>query len=159
KGHVFVHDPMTRGFGLTAKRLNPVLNRRRQLEELRNLNPPNGGTQSLEGRFAKVVNITSPNFQPPTRPAGGDFDDFDVRTNEFAAVNAYYHVDRFFQLVEDLGFEVIGDNSYFKETRFPVEVDHRAFRAPWPDGNVVNAALEGNGNGIDAVYFALADFR
>ena len=115
--------------------------------------------QSLEGKFAKVVSITSPNFRPPTCPAGRDFDKFSVRTNQFAAVNAYYHVDRFFRLVEDLGFKVIGSNSYFKDTKFPVEVDHRAFRAPWPDGNVVNAALEGRGQGIDSVYFALAHFE
>ena len=106
-----------------------------------------------------MVNITSPNFKPPTRPAGRNFDQWNVRTNEFAAVNAYYHVDRFFRLVEDLGFQVIGPNSYFKDTNFPVEVDHRAFRAPWPDVNVINAALVGSGQGIDSVYFALADFR
>ena len=71
-------------------------------------------------------------------------------------MSAYYHVDRFFQLVEDLGFDV---KDYFRGTNFPVEVDHRAFRAPWPDGNVVNAALEGLCPGIDRVYFALADFE
>ncbi len=39
------------------------------------------------------------------------------RTNNFAAVNAYYHVDRFFELVEDLGFPL---PSYFGGTTFPM---------------------------------------
>ena len=160
-GNVFTYDPVTSTgkAGNTADQSNDTLRHFWTLEELRNLDPPNGGMQSLEGKFAKVVNITSPNFDPPTRPAGKDFDQWKVRTNEFAAVNAYYHVDRFFRLVEDLGFPVIGPNSYFKDTNFPVEVDHRAIRAPWPDVNTVNAALVGSGRGIDSVYFALADFR
>ena len=158
KANVFKLDPVTRGYNVKANRGEAVLKRRQQLEELRNLTPPHCGHQSLEGRFAKVVNLTSPDFDVPTRPEGLDFDNFDVRSNEFAAVSAYYQVDRFFQLVEDLGFQVIGPNSYFKDTDFPVKVDHRAFRVPWPDGNVVNAALEGHGQGIDRVYFALAEF-
>jgi hypothetical protein len=104
EGHVFTLDPVTCGHSYDARDDNEVLKHFQQLEELHNLAPPNDGTQLLEGRFAKVVNITSPHFQPPTRPAGSNFDNFDVRTNEFAAVNAYYHVDRFFRLVEDLGF-------------------------------------------------------
>ena len=53
----------------------------------------------------------------------------------------------------------MGPNGYFAGTNFPVEVDHRAFRAPWPDGNIVNSALVGLGSGIDSVYYALADFK
>jgi hypothetical protein len=156
-GNVFTYDPVTSTGKAThtSDRDNDILNPHRQLEELRNLNPP-GQRQSLEGTFARVVNLTGPHFQPPTQPAGANFDIWDVRTNEFAAVNAYYHVDRFFRLVEDLGFQVTGPNSYFKDTQFPVEVDHRAFRAPWPDGNVVNSALVGRDRGIDSVYYALA---
>src|SRR5205085_11416520 len=86
------------------------------------------------------------------------FDAWNVRTNEFAAVSAYYHVDRFFRLVADLGFPLTGPNGYFPGTHFPVGVDHRAFRAPQVDGNVINAATLGHGDGIDSVYFALADF-
>src|SRR5262249_6067408 len=105
-----------------------------------------------------VTNLHPPNVPAPTRPAGSNFDIWDVRTNEFAAVNAYYHVDRFFRLVADLGFPLTGPNGYFEGTQFPVEVDHRAFRAPWADGNVINAPVLGHGNGIESVYFALADF-
>ncbi len=162
KGNVFPYDPVT-STGIaanTADKGNDVLNPHREDDALHNLNPPSGMplTQSLEGRWAVVTNITSPDFQPPTRPAGCNFDIWDVRSNEFAAVNAYYHVDRFFRLVEDLGFQIVGPHGYFGGTQFPVAVDHRAFRAPWPDGNVVNASLVGHADGINSVYYALADF-
>ena len=97
-GNIFTYDPVTNTGGAThtSDRDNNVLNPHRELQELRNLNSP-GRTQSLEGTFAKVINITAPDFPPPTRPAGSNFDIWDVRSNEFAAVNAYYHVDRFFR--------------------------------------------------------------
>ena len=160
-GTVFPYDPVT-STGVptnTPDKSNDVLNPLRKDEALHNLNPPAGKplTQSLEGRWAAVTNLHAPNVSPPTRPAGSNFV-FDVRTNEFAAVSAYYHVDRFFRLVADLGFPLAGPNGYFAGTQFPVEVDHRAFRAPWADGNVVNATLLGHGDGIESVYFALADF-
>jgi hypothetical protein len=158
---VFPYDPIT-STGVatnTPNQGNNVLNPLRKDEQLHNLNPPAGQplSQSLEGRWAAVTNLHAPNVAPPTRPAGSNFD-FDVRTNDFAAVSAYYHVDRFFRLVAELGFPLTGPNGYFAGTQFPVEVDHRAFRAPWADGNVVNATLLGQGDGIESVYFALADF-
>ena len=164
-GKVFPYDPVTSTGTTTntSNQSNGVLNPLRKDDELHNLKLP-GGTppiQSLEGRWAAVTNITSPDFQPPTRPAGSNFD-YDVRTNDFAAVSAYYHVDRFFRLVETLGFPVTGPNGYFGGTQFPVEVDHRGFRPPWPDGNFVNAGLQGvvfgdDSYGIDYVFYALAE--
>jgi hypothetical protein len=157
-GNVFSYDPVTSTGTATntSDQSNAVLNPLRKLEMLHNLNS-SAGTQSLEGAFAKVINDTAPDFQPPTRPAGSNFDIWDVRTNEFAAVSAYYHVDRFFRLVADLGFQVTGPNGYFGDTAFPVEADHRGFRPPQPDGNVVNAGLVGHPYGIDSVFYALAD--
>jgi len=159
-GNVFTYDPVTSAGSATstADRGNRLLNPHRKLEKLHNLKRT-ARRQPLEGTFAKVTNKTAPDFEPPTRPRRRNFDIWHVRTNEFAAVNAYYHVDRFFRLVEDLGFKVKGPHGYFKHTRFPVEVDHRAFRPPWADGNVVNSALIGHGQGIDSVYYALADFK
>ena len=63
------------------------------------------------------------------------------RTDDFAAVNAYYHCDRFFRTVRDIGFNI---PSYFDGTSFPVPVDHHAL------GNVINAQCRGNtlSNGI-----------
>ena len=157
-GKVFIYDPVTRTGNKdnTSNKRNAVLDDHRQDDQLRNLNPP-VGPQALEGTWAKVVNITPPKFDPPTRPAGSDFDAWSVRTNEFAAVNAYYHVDRFFRLVADLGFQVSGPNGYFGDTEFPVEVDHRGFRPPAADGNVMNAGVIGRSNGIGHLYYALAD--
>jgi len=160
---VFTYDPVTSTGAATntSNQSNAVLNPLRKDEELHNLDPPSGtpAVQSLRGRWAALSNITGPDIAPPTRPAGSNFDIWDVRSNEFAAVNAYYHVDRFFRLVEDLGFQVTGPDGYFGSTRFPIEVDHRGYRAPWLDANVPSAALIGRGNGIEAVYYALADFK
>lgn len=58
---------------------------------------------------------------PPTEPTGANFN-YDARTNDFAAVNAYYHTDRFFRLVAGLGFT---RSAYFNGTTFPLPVDHR----------------------------------
>ena len=45
-----------------------------------------------------------------------------MRTDNFAAVNAYYHADRFFRLAREMGFDL---NVYFGGTLFPTAVDHR----------------------------------
>ena len=60
------------------------------------------------------------------------------RTDDFAAVNAYYHCDRFFRMVQDTGFNIA---SYFNGTSFPVPVDHHAL------GNVINAQCRGKSRG------------
>jgi zinc metalloprotease ZmpB len=96
----------------------------------------------------KVVDRTGLNVAAPSQPVGTDFV-FDVRTNEFAAVNAYYHANRFFETVESLGFPVA---TYFPSTTFPVAVDHRGL------GDVINAHFVGDGlKGIDHLCFALND--
>jgi hypothetical protein len=99
--------------------------------------------------------VISPNVAPPTRPAGRDFK-FDARSNDFAAVNAYYNCDRVFRLVEDLGFSV---PSYFGGTTFPTPVDHRGFYKGPPTGIQINAHCAGtaDGSGIEYTCFALAD--
>jgi len=151
-GLVFTYDPIT-STGTTTNgpnQSNAVLNPFRDDVVLANLNAPVGGTQSLQGTWATLTEESAPNIAPPTRPAGSDFD-YDVRTNEFAAVNAYYHVDRFFQLVANLGFPLTGGGAYFDGTAFPVEVDHRGL------GTAINAQCVGDGDGIDFTQYALAD--
>ncbi|NJO61136.1 MAG: hypothetical protein HC836_23630 [Richelia sp. RM2_1_2] len=151
-GLVFTYDPIT-STGDTANtpdRSNAVLNPLRDDVVLENLDAPVAGTQSLQGTWAIISEIETPNVTSPTRPVGSDFD-YDVRTNEFAAVNAYYHTDRFFQLVADLGFPLTGPGSYFDGTTFPVRVDHRGL------GNAINAHCPGDGDGIDHTCYALAD--
>ena len=104
----------------------------------------------------RVVNIAPPNSAPPSETAPNDFH-YAVRTDDFAAVNAYYNCDRLFRMIEEMGFNV---NDYFDGTRFPVPVDHRF---PYQNaqgvltGNVVNATAPGNAsrNGSDGFRFAL----
>ncbi|MFN0213780.1 MAG: hypothetical protein ACKVT2_05950, partial [Saprospiraceae bacterium] len=149
-GLVFYYDPITStgDTGNTPNQGNAVLNPHRTDVVLPNLDPPVAGTQSLRGSLVVVTDIESPSpLNPPTRPAGSDFD-YNVRTNAFAAVNAYYHNDRFFRLVESLGFPLA---TYFDGTSFPVEIDHRGL------GNIVNAHCIGDGDGIDHACYALAD--
>ena len=146
-GLVFTLDPITStgDNGNDATQSNAVLNPLRDDVILEGLDPPAGGTQSLSGSFVTVAEVEAPAIAAPTRPAGADFD-FDARSNDFAAVNAYYHNDRFFRLVEDLGFPL---DEYFDGTSFPVEIDHRGI------GGANNAHCIGDGDGIDHACYGL----
>lgn len=139
-GLVFNYDPITStgDNGNDATQSNAVLNPLRDDVILEGLDPPAGGTQALTGSFVTVTEVEPPAIASPTRPAGNDFD-FDARTDDFAAVNAYYHNDRFFRLVQNLGFPL---NEYFDGTSFPVDIDHRGI------GNANNAHCIGDGDGI-----------
>lgn len=154
-GLVFTYDPITSTGTATntPDQSNAVLNPHRDDVTLPNLNAPVGGTQSLQGSLVSLSDIEILTVAPPTRPSGSDFD-YNVRTNEFAAVNAYYHNDRFFQLVANLGFPL---GTYFNGTAFPVEVDHRGRGTAANMGNTINAHCVGDGDGIDHACYALAD--
>lgn len=148
-GLVFVSDPVSESgnaaIGPTST--SAVLNPFRDDEALPNLDAPVSGFQSLTGSRVALSEEESPVIAAPTRPSGNDFD-YDTRTNDFAAVNAYYHANRFFDLVEDLGFPLA---TYFDGTTFPVPVDHRGL------GTAINAHCVGTGSGIDHLCYALAD--
>jgi hypothetical protein len=160
-GYVFKQDPITSS-GLSSKdpdKDNTTLNPFRASVVLPNLNAPVAGVQSLKGSYANLlINCHDPNIAPPTKPSGSNFDTYSVRTNEFAAVNAYYHVDRFFALVQSLGFPI---STYFNNTTFPIRVDHRGCR-PDPDpkrtscpgGIDINAHCMG-GSGISHCCYML----
>lgn len=154
-GMVFGTDPISQtgnaANGPTAN--NATLNPLRQSVTLQGLDAPAGGVQSLVGDFVQISDFELATVAPPTRPAGLNFN-YNVRTDNFAAVNAYHHCDAFFRLVEDLGFTI---SSYFGGTTFPVPVDHRG-RFLSADGIEVNASCSGNGaGGIANVDFELAD--
>ena len=154
-GWVFKADPATLG-GPTADAGSAALNRWRAPVKLEGLAAPVDGTQTLSGTRVTVTDVSTPRVAPPTRPAGKDFK-YDARSNDFAAVNAYYNVDRIFRLVEELGFPIA---DYFPGTTFPSPVDHRGhFDKASPRGNEINAHCAGNeaGTGIDYTIFALAD--
>lgn len=114
--------------------------------------PGPGLEQALSGNFVRISDFEQATVAPPTRPVGSNFD-YDSRTNNFAAVSAYYHCDRFFRLCEDLGFTI---SSYFGGTTFPIPVDHRG-RYGTTDGIERNASCSGDGDGIASVDFELAD--
>jgi zinc metalloprotease ZmpB len=150
-GLVFQDDPMTTNGGPLPNANNASLNPVRTSVLLQGLVAPIGGSQALTGNNIQLSDVELPTVAPPTEPGGTDFN-FNARTNDFAAVNAYYHCDRFFRLMQDLGFSVSG--FFGSGTTFPSAVDHRGL-----GGNVVNAHCVGTGGGlgIARTTFALAD--
>ncbi|MCL2288455.1 MAG: hypothetical protein FWC33_04690 [Candidatus Bathyarchaeota archaeon] len=152
-GLVFEYDPVTSTGdpNLKADKGNDVLNPCRTSVPLQNLDQPIERVQHLSGSFVRITDIEPPIIDPPTRPADMDFN-YDARTNEFAAVNAYYHNDRFFRLVRGLGFNLY---TYFGRDTFPVPVDHRGMGDD--QGYTINAHCNGKPGGIDHVCYALSD--
>jgi hypothetical protein len=137
-GLVYEEDPITKTGTTTptSASTNATLNTHRDDVVLQNLDAPVAGNQALRGSFAHVTQVEGPNILPPTRPTGSDFD-YDVRTNNFASVSGYFHVDRIFRTMQDLGFDI---DAYMANTVFPIPVDIRCF-------DDVNAHCVGDGMG------------
>jgi hypothetical protein len=159
-GTVFRADPATTHGGPMPSAGNNALNPLRVEVNLPNL--IESDPQLLRGTNVEIMNIDGQNIPAPVVPAqpGASFQ-FNVRTDDFSAVNAYYNCDRFFSLVESLGFK---RDEYFSFTTFPIAVDHRGSptqgvtstdaqtrgtSVPQPDGTEIRL-------GIRAVVFALA---
>jgi hypothetical protein len=148
-GQVFTQDPITLNAGPPSSAGIAALNTLRTSVLLKGLNPPAGGNYSLIGSLVALKDVEPPAIAPPVEPVGTEFD-FNSRTDNFSAVNAYHNADRFFRTVEELGFDV---SVYFGGTLFPTTVDHRGL-----GGAIVNAHCLGNGAfGILQTTFALAD--
>jgi hypothetical protein len=150
-GLVFPLDPMTSApSGPLPNATATALNAKRVSVTLQGLNAPVNNVQSLIGNIIILADPETPAIAAPTQPSGVNFD-YDSRTNNFAAVNAYYHSDRFFRLVQSLGFPLA---SYFGPTPFPTPTDHRGL-----GGNTINAHCLGlaGGVGILQTTYALAD--
>lgn len=126
-GRVFLQDPITKsGVGTnTPDQGNAVLNPLRDTVVIPNLDAPMGGTQNLRGTYVQINEIETPTVSSPTEPSGTDFN-YEVRNNDFADVNAYYHTDRFFTMVENLGFTI---SNYFNNTTFPLKTPRVAREA------------------------------
>lgn len=152
-GLVFDVDPMTTNGGPLPSGTSAALNPVRVPRQLLGLSAPSGGNQSLTGDTVALIDSETPTIAAPTEPTGTNFD-FDARTNEFSAVNAYVHCDRFFRLVDSMGFTRAG---YFPGTTFPSSVDQRGHMGT-TDGIEVNAHCVGTsgGAGIGRTTFALA---
>ncbi len=154
-GLVFTADPFTQGSAAAGPTSNnTTLNPLRTSVALPGLDAPVAGVQALTGEYVSITDHETPDIDPPTKVTGNDFD-YNARTNDFAAVNCYYHCDAFFRMVEDMGFLV---TSFFDGTTFPVSIDHRG-RFSSVDGIEINASCGGNamGNGIGLPDFELAD--
>ncbi len=153
-GLVFDVDPITTNGGPAATANTAALNAVRVSRTLQGLAAPMGGTQSLTGDTIQMSDAESPVVAAPTEPAATNFN-FDSRTNDFAAVNAYYHCDGFFRLLDGMGFSRA---SFLGATSFPSTVDHRG-SINTSNGIEVNAHCVGNagGHGINRTTFALAD--
>ncbi len=152
-GLVFTRDPLTAGGTAGPDAVAGTLNGFRTSVMLPGLAAPApGAEQSLAGDTIAVQDFELTTAVPPTEAVGTNFD-YPSRTNDFAAVNAYYHNDRFFRLVADLGFD---RSDYFDGTTFPLLVDHRG-RYGSIDGIEINASCSGNGTGgIANVDYELA---
>lgn len=83
--------------------------------------PAAGDPQSLTGEYISITDTDAPTIAPPTEAVGDDFD-YSATTDDFSAVNAYYHLDSLFRMVENFGFPVA---TYFAGTTFPLPADHR----------------------------------
>jgi zinc metalloprotease ZmpB len=156
RGLVFTYDPITSTGVLTntADQPNGTLDPLRDDVTLQDLDGPVAGMQSLAGTNVVVADDDAPTIAPPTQATGTDFD-YPSRTDNFAAVNAYYHANNFFAVVEDLGFD---RDTYFDGTSFPVHVDHRASFGD-PGGIEINAfcGADTQGDGIGLVGYCLSN--
>ena len=70
---------------------------------------------------------------------------FSAPTDNFAAVNAYHHMDALYRMVADMGFA-----SYFPGTSFPIPTDHQG------EGGAVNAHHYGTGSSTTKFTFGLS---
>jgi hypothetical protein len=153
-GRVFTQDPPTKtgDITITSASNSATLDLHATTLPLLDLDPPSAGVQSLVGTFGRLIQVEGDNPAIPTQPSGSDFV-YPPRTNDFAAVSAYYHVDLIFRTITDLGFTIAGATGYFNNTTFPISVDHRCFF-----GNVINAHCIGNGvGGIGHVGYGIMD--
>jgi len=134
RGKVFLADPMTIHDGPLPTGSNSKLNRLRTWAALPNLIKTS--PQKLVGSNVKIRDFDQPPTNVvPSKPRGKDFQ-FSARSDEFAAVNAYYNCDRFFGLLEDLGFKRA---DYFPNQTFPIEIDPRGWAFGSPDYNSADA--------------------
>ncbi len=153
-GMVFEIDPITTNGGPSPSGTDATLNPVRVSAVLAGLAAPVGGTQSLVGDNIQLSDVEIPTIAVPTEPTGTNFD-FNARTDNFSAVNAYYHCDKFFRLLDGMGFTRAG---YFGGSTFPSPVDHRGDILV-ASGIEINAHCVGTsgGGGILRTTFALAD--
>ena len=151
-GMVFIRDPYTTtgDSSITPRSRGRVLDPLRTRVTLPGIRLPAGplAKVTLNGEFVRLSGFGAQPVPPPEVDLPGDFS-FPVRTDDFSAVNAYFHCDGMFRLMQEMGFDL---RACFDGTRFPVIVDHRSL------GETTFAETRGNlrGDGVEAFRFALA---
>jgi hypothetical protein len=175
---VFVQDPVSRNGAAEFTKLRPsrsgaVLDPERVNRPLGNLPPGGPGMVQLvdpdpntppEPNF-RVTNVrlvdlplleSDPKEVKPVVNAS-------VRTNTFAAVNAFYHTGELFNRMRAYGLHPA---EYFRFVERPIDVRYRAGIFPgWGDGRTVNAQVRWTlrpgpaAKGIIEVCFALGDLE
>ena len=125
-GMVMMRDPQVQtGANVTGASSDVLLNPFRSSSMLGGI--VNANPQNLAGNFVRLGELTSPVIVSPTEANPPAQFNYNVRSDNFSAANAYYHCDTCFRTMQDFGFNV---TTYFNNTAFPVVVDHRG-RATW----------------------------
>jgi hypothetical protein len=117
---------------------------------LPNLDDANNGVFTLTGKFARIVDVEEPPDMPRSRTLSTQSDpDFAESPNcvDFAAVMAYYHVDRLQQRMISLGFDWAA--------MVPQEIDVSGFGKPFSH----NSVFENHGDGLGPLVFARDSLR
>ncbi|MEM7429017.1 MAG: hypothetical protein AAF441_23260 [Pseudomonadota bacterium] len=144
-GYIYDRDPLTTTGDTSIVPSSPtaVLNGPRTPRPL-----PTAVAPNLTGQYVDIQDVM-PIPAPPPTSAVGKFD-YDANTDDFSAVNAYYHNDAVFRMVEEMGFNM---SSYFDGTPFPVPVDHRGSSA------CVNAAAwaTASSDGLQRLTYGLVE--
>ena len=130
---VFRQDPASRTGAFLVRPYSKCddLDLQREPVTLKDLAQGSGSNRALRGpRVAiKTPNPLGREYDPPEQPTVFDFQ---ARTNDFAAVNAYYHCDSMMSLVENFGFDL---DKYFQDIKRPITVVHRAKLLAGPAAN------------------------
>jgi len=145
-GQVFRYDPQSQATDatLTPCSSSATLDGWREIVTLPGLTAPAAGSnQELSGTWVTLAEQATPTVAPPSEPGGTDFL-YSSTSDDFAAVNAYWHVDGILRLIDGLpGLSVVG---YFNNTTFPVTVDHRDASLGTVNARAyANAGMNGSG--------------
>ena len=143
KGSVLCVDPVTKNGGASlsdfnrydAAKLNAFLKNEQQcvnLENLERTDPQRLVTTNKKGFvsiYGGIYDPTDAEYEPEEPRTSSAVPDFTYARpysygRRFAAVNAYYHCDAMFRMMESLGIKVKGRSGYFRGiTDFPIKVD------------------------------------
>ncbi|MEE9398064.1 MAG: CARDB domain-containing protein [Methylococcales bacterium] len=145
-GAIFRDDPITISGDVTNSSCAPLTT----LDSLSEVVTLQGLTlsdpQSLSGEYVQMMDTDQPNVAPPTATLPACEFNFPATSDDFSAVNAYYHMDALYRMVEDMGFV-----NYFSGTSFPIPMDHRG------ENGARNAHHHGSGSGTTKYRFGLAE--